>query len=118
LFLITISQIQVYQPRTDKLYSETYPPYYAGKRNIKIIGEQTETGKSRKREDYENFFNDRLRKGNNDLSVPDILIGMLERGDKFGLPRKGTPQGLPSVQPDPGMAQDIHGRFLKYRDAC
>ena len=74
--------IRSYKPRTDKKYSETYPPYYARKEEFKDIWASKlkleEISKSD--QNYENFFNDRLKKGREDLDkFLDILISMMER---------------------------------------
>lgn len=115
--------LRSYQPRTDKLYSETYPPYYARKEEYK----DQWASKLRQEEipasdrDYENFFNDKLRKGNNDLfRFLDILIGMLERGDKFEIFLKGyaSPRATERYNLILGQRRifSVKNEFLKYRD--
>lgn len=114
--------IRSYQSRTDKIYSETFPPYYARKAEYKdqwaskLKEEEILTSDQA----YETFFNDRLKKGNNDLSsFLDILISMLERGDKFEIFLKGYASPRASNQYNLILGQrrifSVKNEFLKYR---
>ena len=114
--------IRSYQSRTDKIYSETFPPYSARKAEYKdqwaskLKEEEILTSDQA----YETFFNDRLKKGNNDLSsFLDILISMLERGDKFEIFLKGYASPRASNQYNLILGQrrifSVKNEFLKYR---
>ncbi|MBK7370993.1 MAG: hypothetical protein IPJ09_06075 [Saprospiraceae bacterium] len=115
--------IRSYKPRTDRLYSETFPPYYARKEEFK-----DQWASKLKQEEipisdqaYETFFNDRLAKGNNDLSkFLDILISMLQRGDKFEIFLKGYASPRASEKYNLILGQrrifSVKNEFLKYRD--
>ncbi|MDZ4707796.1 MAG: hypothetical protein SH818_05285 [Saprospiraceae bacterium] len=115
--------IRSYKPRTDKLYSETYPPYYARKEEYKDQWasklKQEEIPESD--QTYETFFNDRLKKGNNDLSrFLDILIGMLNRGDKFEVFLRGYASPRASERYNLILGQrrifSVKNEFLKYQN--
>ncbi|MEP7269649.1 MAG: hypothetical protein ABI844_18680 [Saprospiraceae bacterium] len=115
--------IRSYKPRTDKVYSETYPPYYARKEEYKdqwaskLSTEEIHTSDQA----YENFFNDRLKKGKEDLSkFLDILISMLERGDQFEIFLKGYASPRASTQYNLILGQrrifSVKNELLKYGD--
>lgn len=115
--------IRSYKPRTDKLYSETYPPYYARKEEYKDQWasklKQDEIPSSDRA--YETFFNDRLKKGNNDLTrFLDILISMLARGDKFEVFLRGYASPRASERYNLILGQrrifSVKNEFLKYQD--
>jgi len=112
-----------YKPRTDKLYSETYPPYYARKEEYKdqwaskLKQEELATSDQA----YESFFNDRLKKGNSDLSrFLDILIGMLNRGDKYEIFLRGYASPRASERYNLILGQrrifSVKNEFLKYQN--
>ncbi len=115
--------IRSYKARTDKLYSETYPPYYARKEEFKDqwASKLKQDDLPASEQAYETFFNDRLKKGNNDLSkFLDILISMLERGDKFEIFLKGYASPRASNQYNLILGQrrifSVKNEFLKYRE--
>jgi len=115
--------IRSYKARTDKIYSETYPPYYARKEEFKDQWASKLKSEDIPQSDisYETFFNDRLKKGNDDLSkFLDILIGMLERGDKFEIFLKGYASPRASTQYNLILSQrrifSVKNELLKYND--
>lgn len=115
--------IRSYKPRTDKVYSETYPPYYARKEEFKDQWASKLKSEEIPLSDvaYETFFNDRLKKGKEDLSkFLDILIGMLERGDKFEIFLKGYASPRASTQYNLILGQrrifSVKNELLKYRE--
>lgn len=113
--------IRSYKPRTDKLYSETYPPYYQRKELFK-----DQWASKLKQEEipisdqaYETFFNDRLTKGNKDLGkFLEILVGLMERGDKFEIFLKGYASPRASEKYNLILGQrrifSVKNEFLKY----
>lgn len=110
-----------YKARTDKWYSETFPPYYARKEEFK-----DQWASKLKQEEipisdqaYEAFFNDRLSKGNNDLGkFLDILLSLMERGDKFEIFLKGYASPRASEKYNLILGQrrifSVKNEFLKY----
>ncbi len=115
--------IRSYKSRTDKFYSETFPPYYARKEEFKDQWSSKLKTDEIPQSDvaYETFFNDRLKKGNDDLSkFLDILIGMLERGDKFEIFLKGYASPRASTQYNLILSQrrifSVKNELLKYND--
>jgi outer membrane protein OmpA-like peptidoglycan-associated protein len=115
--------IRSYKTKTDKSYSQTYPPYYARKEEYKDqwSSKLSESEIPRSNQEYENFFNDRLKKGNDDLSkFLDILISMLERGDKFEIFLKGYASPRATSQYNLILGQrrifSVKNELLKYQD--
>ena len=68
---------------------------------------------------YETFFNDRLTKGNKDLGkFLEILVGLMERGDKFEIFLKGYASPRASEKYNLILGQrrifSVKNEFLKY----